>query len=171
MCWQPVRYSASATAPEEYRRYIRHNDTLARLFTPHAIKSNIPVANIPEPTAFGQPISPGKKSPAPPKQAAKPAMVFDKKPASRGTPLVDHLMQGLQSHAKRFGVAVELSAGARAALAQLAAQGNASSTLRETFETQVENVLGGMLLRGEVDYGQTVRVEETRGGFTVRRSG
>ncbi len=160
-----------ATAPEEYRRYIRHNDTLARLFTPHAIKSNIPVANIPEPTAFGQPISPGKKSPAPPKQAAKPAMVFDKKPASRGTPLVDHLMQGLQSHAKRFGVAVELSAGARAALAQLAAQGNASSTLRETFETQVENVLGGMLLRGEVDYGQTVRVEETRGGFTVRRSG
>ncbi len=156
-----------ATASEEYRRYIRNSDTLARLFTPHIIKSNIPVANIPEPTAFHQSISTPPKPSAPPRQAAKPAMIFDKKPASRGTPLVDHLMQGLQMHAKRFGVTVELSAGARTALAELAAQGNASAVLRETFEAQIENALGGMILRGEVDYGQTVRVDAEQSGQRV----
>jgi len=158
-----------ATAPEEYRRYIRHSDTLARLFTPHVIKSNIPVANIPEPTAFNRSISAPQKPAAPPRKTTQSAVVFDKKPAARGTPLIDHLMQGLQAHAKRFGVTVELSDGARAALAQLAAQGDASSTLRKTFESQVENALGGMLLRGEVDFGQTVRVETSRDGFIVRR--
>ncbi len=165
-----------STDPEEYHRYIRRSDTLARLFTPHAVKSSIPVANIPEPTAFNRPTQPAPTAPAasrPPRQPAKPKMIFDKEPASsapRGNPLVDHLMQGLQSHAKRFGVTVELSDGARAALAQLAAQGNASANLRETFVSQIENALGGMILRGDVDFGQTVRVETSRDGFILQRS-
>jgi len=162
----------AATTPEEYRRYIRHSDMLARLFTPHIIKANIPVANIPEPTAFNRSIPTPSKSAPPPKPNAKPAVIFDKAPArERGNPLVDHLLQSLQARAKRFGIAIELSDGARSALLQLATQGDASGTLRETFETRIENALGGMILRGEVDYGQTVRVDEQRGGFVVRRSG
>ncbi len=161
-----------ATDPSEYQRYIRRSETLARLFTPHRIKTTIPIANIPERTAFNSgrihASSSLRPAPNPPRQ---PTMISDEAKTSRGTPLVDHLLQILRGHLQRFGITLEVSATVQNTLAQLAADGAASSKLRQTFISQIENPLGGMILRGEVDYGQTVRVEVEQKRFVLHRTG
>ncbi len=160
-----------ATTPDEYTRYIRRHDGLGKLFTPHQLKLTVPVARIPEPVAletgsFNRPHA----RPAPPMSSAPPAFIGISASSAqvRQSPLVDHLTRTLKSHLTRFGITLEVSASAQQALAQLAADGQ-STRLRETFVSQIENPLGGMILRGEVEYGQTVRVDEAHGEFVVRR--
>ncbi len=160
-----------ATTPDEYTRYIRRHDGLGKLFTPHQLKLTVPVARIPEPVALETGSFDRPRPPATPLMSSAPP-AFIGMTASRGqtrkSPLVDHLTGTLKSHLTRFGITLEVSPSAEQALARLAAD-EESTRLRETFVSQIENPLGGMILRGEVEYGQTVRLDESRGVFVLRR--
>ncbi len=148
-----------ATFPLEYHRYIERKQNFRRVFYPHDVNADISITQIPTPSAINT-----SNIATPPSRIGMPSAVQKSSPS---TGKVDIAIQGLKNKLSRFGIELEISQSALALLSKLATQGNGSA-LSKAMETHIENVLGGMILRNDIDYGQSVRVDGDGGRFTVR---
>ncbi len=155
-----------ATTPIEYYRYIGPNAAVNACFKPVTIAS-------PSPRATPDDDSPVEAKPldivfsAEPQARPSESLNWFDEIASQKQSAVEDLLGDLESRLKRFGLHLELSQSAKDILARKAADPT-GALLRKIIVAQIENPLGGMLLRGEVDYGQSVRVEGERGKLVLR---
>lgn len=154
------------TTPNEYQQYIAPKPEFKRLFQPVFVSE--PVSSIQpgmiDPLSTDELYSQSAKGPAPLSWA-------DNKLATR-TNEVDELIVDLKNRLVRFGVELQIDPSALALLNRISkAASFGVSSLRKTIALEVENPLGGMLLRGEVDYGQSVSVEAAGDKLVVRVKG
>jgi len=153
-----------ATSSQEYHRYIEHNRSMRRGFYPHEVDDDISVVKMPTVPAID---TSGLSTPP----SSLIGMVLPPPSAPQSSPpstgKVDMAILNLKNNLSRFGIELEITPSALALLSKLSAQ-DSGLVLRQTMETHIENVLGGMILRNKVDYGQLVRVDGKNGRFTVR---
>lgn len=95
-------------------------------------------------------------------------------PASQVEPLrtdaeVGRMLRDLQNRLVKFGVELQVEPGALALLSQIGA--SSADSMKKIIAQRVENPLGGMLLRGEIDYGQTVSLDAARNELVFRVMG
>ncbi|OQY28760.1 MAG: hypothetical protein B6243_11760, partial [Anaerolineaceae bacterium 4572_5.2] len=160
----------------EFERYIGENADWRNLFTPLEISNSAPVDAV-ESAEVIKPLRISKTFQRPaelPVSVTPPSLLPTRLlKATEASPIqapqmaLDSRLDALQTRLTRFGLQVHFSAAAMAILRRLEEK---SDTFNAEFAARVENPLGGMLLRGEIDYGQNVLVGAS-GGKLVFQTG
>ncbi len=153
-----------ATSPQEFKRYIGEDADWRSLFAPLEVSNSaldaVTGAEVIESPRISKPLQrPAKLSAGvtpPLRLATKPLKEASALPTRTLQITLDARLDTLQAQLTRFGVQLRFSAAAMAILRRLEENSNIFET---EFATRVENPLGGMLLRGEIDYGQNVLVD------------
>ncbi len=160
----------------EFERYIGENPDWRNLFTPLEIGNSasidavegaevIELPRISE--AFQQPDELPASVTPPSFLSTRALEETGASPTQALQTALDTRLDTLQTRLTRFGLQVHFSAAAMAILRRLEEN---SDAFEAEFAARVENPLGGMLLRGEIDYGQNVLVDAS-GGELVFQTG
>lgn len=141
------------TTRQEYNEYITGKPEFKNLFTPIAFDTAT------TPALPAEPEPPG----------ANPAGSFIRAETPPPDAETGRLLRDLQNRLVKFGVELQVEPEALSLLNRIGATG--ADSMRKIIAQRVENPLGGMLLRGEIDYGQTVSLDAARNELVFRTVG
>ncbi len=149
----------AATKPMEYYRYIGPKDHFKAIFQPVSVSAQAD-ATLDELTVpLINTSGPDTRQPA--LEASPESAPAALSPSTAGPQMVSNILfQDLEDRLSRFGLTLYIKPGAMKLVRRLGSQVKTGTLrVREIIATEIENPLGGMLLRGEVDYGHTVIVD------------
>lgn len=142
------------TTRQEYNEYIAGKPEFKNLFTPIVFDAATPSAQPAEPETQAPGLTGAFiRAEAPPPPDAE----------------TGRLLRDLQNRLVKFGVELQVDPEALSLLSRIGA--TSTDSMRKIIARRVENPLGGMLLRGEIDYGQTVLLGVARNELVFRTAG
>jgi ATP-dependent Clp protease ATP-binding subunit ClpA len=154
-----------STSPAEYHHYISRRPDLEEYFQPLAIGDQpSTIEDLKPPPVDATQLQAVK--------ASQPLQWPEQPQEEPKKSLLNMMLEDLQGRLTRFGLQLQVTQSARHFLVRLGENKESGSpSLRTVIAQQVEEPLGGMLLRGEVDYGQTIVVDVRGNELCIKMAG
>ncbi|MFQ5578477.1 MAG: hypothetical protein ACE5G8_15960, partial [Anaerolineae bacterium] len=150
-----------ATTSKEYKAYISLKEELNRHFQPIVLGEHPPAADAPPE--------------APPVQPVKASEPLNWSPGAKQPETgagVRSALGRVEKRLGRFGLQLQVSPAALAFLArQPGGRQRTTPAIEAAISQHIENPLGAMLLRGEVDHGQTIAVDVAGNQLVIKVAG